>query len=255
MLSLTTEVRLPATWRSRSGGRATGERGSHGSGRSEGCVSSREDGGVSTKTDVLLADEAPICGARRAAPAHRRGPGRGFLTFEQIAVDLGGGRGHEGAGPGAPPAPGGAGHRHRRRRRPARHAARRRRSRPPPRRRASPAPTPPKKPEIDLTVEPSLDSLRLYLRSIGRVPLLTAEQEVDAGQAHRARRHGRQAADGRGQPAPRRLDRQGLPGPRADVPGPDPGGLARASSARSRSSTTAAATSSRPTPPGGSARP
>src|SRR6476646_7660140 len=36
-----------------------------------------------------------------------------------------------------------------------------------------------KKPEIDLTVEPSLDSLRLYLRSIGRVPLLTAQQEVD----------------------------------------------------------------------------
>jgi len=35
-----------------------------------------------------------------------------------------------------------------------------------------------KKPEIDLTVEPSLDSLRLYLRSIGRVALLTAEQEV-----------------------------------------------------------------------------
>jgi RNA polymerase primary sigma factor len=35
-----------------------------------------------------------------------------------------------------------------------------------------------KKVEIDLTVEPSLDSLRLYLRSIGRVALLTAEQEV-----------------------------------------------------------------------------
>ncbi len=35
-----------------------------------------------------------------------------------------------------------------------------------------------KKVEIDLTVEPSLDSLRLYLRSIGRVHLLTAEQEV-----------------------------------------------------------------------------
>jgi len=32
--------------------------------------------------------------------------------------------------------------------------------------------------ELDLTVEPSLDSLRLYLRSIGRVDLLTAEQEV-----------------------------------------------------------------------------
>ncbi|HKP89881.1 MAG TPA: RNA polymerase sigma factor RpoD [Thermoleophilaceae bacterium] len=35
-----------------------------------------------------------------------------------------------------------------------------------------------KKIEIDLTVEPSLDSLRLYLRSIGRVGLLTADQEV-----------------------------------------------------------------------------
>ena len=32
--------------------------------------------------------------------------------------------------------------------------------------------------DLDLTVEPSLDSLRLYLRSIGRVELLTAEQEV-----------------------------------------------------------------------------
>jgi RNA polymerase primary sigma factor len=36
----------------------------------------------------------------------------------------------------------------------------------------------PKKPQIDLTVEPSLDSLRLYLRSIGRVDLLTADEEV-----------------------------------------------------------------------------
>ncbi len=33
--------------------------------------------------------------------------------------------------------------------------------------------------EIDLTVEPSLDSLRLYLREIGRVPLLTAAQEIE----------------------------------------------------------------------------
>ncbi len=32
--------------------------------------------------------------------------------------------------------------------------------------------------EVDLTVEPSLDSLRLYLRSIGRVPLLTAPEET-----------------------------------------------------------------------------
>ena len=44
----------------------------------------------------------------------------------------------------------------------------------PPRRRASR--------QIDLTVEPSLDSLRLYLRSIGRVQLLTAEREVELAQ-------------------------------------------------------------------------
>src|SRR5215212_231489 len=36
-----------------------------------------------------------------------------------------------------------------------------------------------KKPELDLTVEPSLDSLRLYMRSIGRVELLTGEQEIE----------------------------------------------------------------------------
>jgi RNA polymerase primary sigma factor len=36
-----------------------------------------------------------------------------------------------------------------------------------------------RKAELDLTVEPSLDSLRLYLRSIGQVDLLTAAQEVD----------------------------------------------------------------------------
>jgi RNA polymerase primary sigma factor len=36
-----------------------------------------------------------------------------------------------------------------------------------------------KKQELDLTVEPSLDSLRLYLRSIGAVDLLTKEEEVE----------------------------------------------------------------------------
>ncbi len=35
-----------------------------------------------------------------------------------------------------------------------------------------------KGPKLDLTVEPSLDSLRLYLREIGKVALLTADQEV-----------------------------------------------------------------------------
>ena len=32
--------------------------------------------------------------------------------------------------------------------------------------------------DVDLTIEPSLDSLRLYLRAIGRVPLLSADEEV-----------------------------------------------------------------------------
>ena len=36
-----------------------------------------------------------------------------------------------------------------------------------------------KRAEVDLSVEPSMDSLRLYLRSIGRVDLLTADQEVE----------------------------------------------------------------------------
>jgi RNA polymerase primary sigma factor len=36
----------------------------------------------------------------------------------------------------------------------------------------------PRTPTLDLTVEPSLDSLRLYLRSIGQVELLTAGEEV-----------------------------------------------------------------------------
>jgi RNA polymerase primary sigma factor len=46
------------------------------------------------------------------------------------------------------------------------------------RRKQEPDSEPTKKVEVDLTVEPSLDSLRLYLRAIGRVNLLTAEQEV-----------------------------------------------------------------------------
>jgi RNA polymerase primary sigma factor len=41
-----------------------------------------------------------------------------------------------------------------------------------------PAPEEEKGPKLDLSVEPSLDSLRLYLREIGKVQLLTADQEV-----------------------------------------------------------------------------
>ena len=47
-----------------------------------------------------------------------------------------------------------------------------------------------------------------------------------AGAPHRARRHVREAADDRGEPAPGGVDRQGLPRARAVVPRPDPGGLA-----------------------------
>jgi RNA polymerase primary sigma factor len=43
-------------------------------------------------------------------------------------------------------------------------------------------PDAPRAAPVDLTVEPSLDSLRLYLRSIGRVQLLTAEREVSLSQ-------------------------------------------------------------------------
>ena len=45
-----------------------------------------------------------------------------------------------------------------------------------------------------------------------------------AREAHRARRPSREAGDGRGEPAPRRLDRQALPQPGPAVPRPDPGG-------------------------------
>src|SRR2546423_3756448 len=41
-----------------------------------------------------------------------------------------------------------------------------------------PTPEEEKGPKLDLTVEPSPDSLRLYLREIGKAPLLTADQEV-----------------------------------------------------------------------------
>jgi RNA polymerase primary sigma factor len=64
---------------------------------------------------------------------------------------------------------------------------------PPPTEIGAPA-TAAKKPEIDLTVEPSLDSLRLYLRSIGRVDLLTADEEVMlAKRIERGDMHSKQA--------------------------------------------------------------
>jgi RNA polymerase primary sigma factor len=134
-------------------------------------------GRVSTKPEGLLVDETPVAETEEFRGLIQEGQERGFLTFEQIEscleeveitkeqltefhaylVD----QGIDVVGPDGKPVQGAA-----------------------PKEDSSPQPGPdtqaarPKKQEIDLTVEPSLDSLRLYLRSIGRVELLTAEQEV-----------------------------------------------------------------------------
>ncbi|HEX4624417.1 MAG TPA: sigma-70 factor domain-containing protein, partial [Solirubrobacteraceae bacterium] len=131
-----------------------------------------------TKSDEFLADEAPITEIDEFRALIEEGNERGFVYLEQITsrldeveitkaqvgelhahltehgIDVVGADGKPVA-PGGDPAPkrvqangdGGAGEA-------------------------------PRKPEIDLTVEPSLDSLRLYLRSIGKVELLTADEEV-----------------------------------------------------------------------------
>jgi RNA polymerase primary sigma factor len=136
---------------------------------------------LSTKTEVLLADEAPIFEMDELRGLIAEGQEKGVLTFEQIAtcleevevtkeqvgelhsylldqgIDVVGSDGRAATSESG--------------RVEAQAEARAAAA-------VTGAPAAPKKPEIDLTVEPSLDSLRLYLRSIGRVPLLTAEQEV-----------------------------------------------------------------------------
>ncbi len=131
--------------------------------------------GLTVKTDVLLVDEASIADVEELRALVAEGQERGYLTFDQIAscleevevtkeqllelhatleehgIGIIGADGREAVSDNAKLELGPDG-------------AERRDS--------------PKAPEIDLTVEPSLDSLRLYLRSIGRVQLLTAEQEV-----------------------------------------------------------------------------
>jgi RNA polymerase primary sigma factor len=133
---------------------------------------------MSDKAIVLLADEAPIAEMEELRPLIAEGHDRGFLTFEQIAacleevdvskeqvaelhayleeqgidvVDGDGRLAKSEAGSVEASAASAA---------------------------SATEPEQRKKVEIDLTVEPSLDSLRLYLRAIGRVNLLTAEQEV-----------------------------------------------------------------------------
>jgi RNA polymerase primary sigma factor len=134
---------------------------------------------VSDKSTILLSDDAPIAELEELRPLIAEGQERGFLTFEEIqtwleesevskeqvqelhaylddqGIDVVDGDGRPAKSEGSSVEASAAA------------AAE-------PRVDQSAS----KKVEIDLTVEPSLDSLRLYLRSIGRVSLLTAEQEV-----------------------------------------------------------------------------
>jgi RNA polymerase primary sigma factor len=135
---------------------------------------------VGTKTDALLTSDTPIVEIDELRSLITEAHERGYLTFEQISstleevevtkeqvtelhsyfeeqgIDVVAEDGRPAVSEGGRLDPGGG--------------------------RAEKAPDSPRKPEIDLTVEPSLDSLRLYLRSIGRVQLLTAEREVALAQ-------------------------------------------------------------------------
>ncbi len=136
---------------------------------------------MATKTDALLAGDASITEIDELRPLIAEGQEKGVLTFEQIAtaleevevskeqvtelhaylegegIDVVGADGKLATSEGGRFEPAGG-------------------------RQEAKTPDAPRKPEIDLTVEPSLDSLRLYLRSIGRVQLLTAEREVALAQ-------------------------------------------------------------------------
>jgi RNA polymerase primary sigma factor len=130
---------------------------------------------LGTKTEALLAEDVSIVEIEELRPLIAEGQDRGVLTFAQIASALEEieitkeqvselhsyleDQGIDVVGDDGKPAVSEAG--------------RFERSEP-----ADKTSDAPRKPEVDLTVEPSLDSLRLYLRSIGRVQLLTAEKEV-----------------------------------------------------------------------------
>ena len=180
---------------------------------------------MGTKTEALLASDVPIVEIEEFRALILEGQERGFLTFEQITscleevevtkeqvVEL-----HaylEDQGIDVVNAEDG---------RPAIAEGRRFESaaaaREDPRRAAQAGDRPDRRAQPRLTEAlPAIDRSRSVAdgRARGR-----------ARPAHRARRPGGQAGDGGGQPAPRRLHRQGLPRPRPVVPGPDPGGLAR----------------------------
>ena len=136
---------------------------------------------MGTKTEALLEGETSILAIDELRPLIAEGQERGFLTFEQITSCLEevevtkeqvtelhaylDGEGIDVVGADGRPATTEGG-----------------RFEPAAGRAAEKEPDAPRKPEIDLTVEPSLDSLRLYLRSIGKVALLTADREVALAQ-------------------------------------------------------------------------
>ena len=138
--------------------------------------SRRIEKGLGTKTEALLASDVSIVEIDELRPLILEGQERGFLTFEQIASCLeevevtkeqvaelhtfleDSGIEIVNAEDGRPAIAEGG------RFEPAAAQGK--------------APDAPRKPEIDLTVEPSLDSLRLYLRSIGRVQLLDRKNVV-----------------------------------------------------------------------------
>jgi RNA polymerase primary sigma factor len=135
---------------------------------------------MSDKPVVLLSDEAPIAELEELRPLIEEGHERGYLTFSRIAacleeIDLGKEQiaelhaylEEQGIGViDGEPVPGGSAER----------ALGLARDAGPDGDADGGELAPP--PAVDLTVEPSLDSLRLYMRAIGRVSLLTAEQEV-----------------------------------------------------------------------------
>jgi RNA polymerase primary sigma factor len=133
---------------------------------------------LGTKTEALLGEENSILELDELRPLIAEGQDRGFLTFEQITssleevevtkeqvaelhaylleqgIDVIGADGKAAVTESS------------------------RFERPTPGDGDAAKPEVPRKPALDLTVEPSLDSLRLYLRGIGKRELLTAAQEV-----------------------------------------------------------------------------
>ncbi len=76
------------------------------------------------------------------------------------------------------------------------------------------------------------DSLTLFMNAAGRYPLLTAAEEVMLAKRVERGDACREGADDQLEPAPRRLDREALPGPRPAAGRPRPGGRDRAEPCR-----------------------